>query len=181
MEHKDEQYNEDVNFVSKYGSSVSAFVEEDRSVSVKIVIPSEEDIMTLVVSAYLPVFVFNITELDQVIKDTVLPFVFDLYITDPILRIKLYYEFGLVDVIEDEKVDEVGDYYIAVEKFYEDDVNKLVLIGCCPDGTSYFTPESALTAYKLLEAHSEDEVGLPLLEEDMIRPIKYYLFRKRYV
>ena len=175
--------NKEASFVSKYGSSVNAVIEKDDTITVTIEIPTdEEEIMKMVVSAYLPAVALNIAGLDQVIKSTVLPFVFDLYISDPILRIQLYYEFGMVDVIENDNVDVAGDYYIAVEKVYDfegEDVSKLVLIGTCPDGSSYFTPDSALSAYKLLDAHSVDECGLPLLEEHLVRPYKFVLFRMR--
>ena len=169
---------EDISIVSEYGTKVTARFEVNDTVVINIVIQDGDECYTYVIVAVIPELDRENADLYNVLYTIVLPFVFHIYIADPFLRLKLFYEFGLVEVVgEGETVKETGDYYIAVDRLFDSGVRQLDIVGCCPDGTSYFTPESALTAYKLLELHSYGEDCLPIMEEDQTYPTRFYLFR----
>ena len=169
---------EDVSIVSDYGTRVTAKFEINDTIVINIGIQDDDEYYTYMIVAVIPELDRKHINLHDVLYSTVLPFVFHVYIADPFLRLKLFYEFGLVDIVkEGEYVKEDGDYYIAVDRLFDSGVRQLDIIGCCPDGTSYFTPESALTAYKLLELHSYGEDCLPIMAEDQTYPTKFCLFR----
>ena len=171
--------------VSKFGTKVDAEWEDDGRMHITVFIGGnsvesaglEDTDIVLLVDAYTPLILSQYPDIREVVTTIILPFVFDLYIIDPYLRLRLFYEFGIIEKVKEGDVLSEGDYYIAVEKLYDSGVAKLELIGCCPDGSSYFTPESARKAYELLECHSCDSVGLPLLDTGQIKPSKCVLFR----
>ena len=171
--------------ISKFGTRVDVEWDDNGHIRATVFIDgacvTSEDIgdndLVLLVEAFIPFSTLIDSDVRDLVSTTILPFVFDLYISDPYLRIRLFYEFDIIEVVNNEQDISEGDYYIAVERLYDSGLAKLELIGCCPDGSSYFTPESALKAYQLLECHSCDSDGLPILGANQISPNKCVLFR----
>lgn len=98
---------------------------------------------------------------------------------DKVSRVRYLYEFECVDKVDMSQPLESGDYYIAIEKEFDNGETALSIVGICDDGSSFLDETTVKSAYEKLDYHSYDNDLLPILEPDQITVTKFTVFRLR--